>query len=378
VATIDWPSTRAFASAQFSLALDTSESGYAGFLTGNRQRRSNLADRLRCITTLPPVANRSEAAQRTALLLGLRSTGDLVRFGLPHQQLPLGTLRGSPVVAANVLAGARSMTVSGALAAPNLLLGGSFEVDTNGDGVADNWLAYNSGSVSGITYGRPAGINSTYAQRITAATLGSGSGDQAGVGRAAFVPVVAGASYSMSCDAISNYSTLQVRLHVDWYTSADVLLSGSGVNFAGPLSWQRLAANGLVAPATAAKAKAYVWMQAHASGGASPQIFVDNFQLEPSIVATAYAGTPTLGPADMLAVGGNLLAVAYPGATLDDAGAGTVPLLMPAMAAMTAGGAVTWNAPAGLWELDDDGLQLDYSPPVVQAGLAVPWRQVPA
>lgn len=378
MATIDWPATRAFSSAQFSLALDTSESGYAGFLTGNRQRRSNLADRLRCITTLPPVTAAADAAQRTALLLGLRSTGDFVRFGLPHQQLPLGTLRGSPVVAANVLAGARSMSVAGATAAPNLLVGSSFEFDTNGDGVADSWGAYNNGSVSGITYGRPAGINSTYAQRITAATLGASSSDQAGVGRTGFAAVQAGAVYSLSCDAISNYSTLQVRLHVDWYTSADVLLSGSGANFAGPLSWQRLAANGMVAPATAAKAKVYVWMQAHASGGASPQIFIDNVQLEPAAVATAYAGPPTLGPADMLAVGGNLLAVAYPGVTLDDAGAGAVPLLMPAMAAITAGAAVTWSAPAGLWELDDDGLQLDYSPPAVQAGLAIPWRQVPA
>jgi hypothetical protein len=37
---------------------------------------------------------------------------------------------------------------------------------------------------------------------------------------------------------------------------------------------------------------------------------------------------------------------------------------------------VQWNAPTGLWELDDDGLQLDYSAPVVQGGFAIPLRQV--
>lgn len=377
MATINWPGTRAFYSAQFSLALDTSESGYAGFLTGNRQRRSNLADRLRCITTLPPVAAAADAAQRTALLLGLRSTGDYVRFGLPHQQLPLGTLRGSPLVAANVLAGARSMTVSGATAGVNRLTHSGFELDSNSDGVADGWVSYTSGTFSGVAYGLAAGYASPSAQRMFAATLGSGAGDAVGVRQAALVPVTAGGTYSLAADIIANAATFQVELYVDWINAGGGAISSSSQAWAGPLDWERKKLQGIVAPAGAVNARVYLWIRT-ATSGTNLQAYMDNVQLEPGPTATAYAGPPTLGSADMLAVGGNLLAVAYPGVTLDDAGAGAVPLLMPAMAAITAGAAVTWSAPTGLWELDDDGLQLDYSPPAVQAGLAIPWRQVPA
>ena len=43
---------------------------------------------------------------------------------------------------------------------------------------------------------------------------------------------------------------------------------------------------------------------------------------------------------------------------------------------MTAGAVVDVSTPRGVWELDDEGLQLDYSARVVQAGIAIPLRQV--
>lgn len=376
MAIIDWPSTRPFAGALFSLGLDVSESAYTGFLTGNRTRRSNLADRLRGTLTLPPCADPVAGAAREALLLGLRSTGDLLRMAVPHRRYPLGTLRGAPVVSASAAAGARSFSIAGGTAGVNLLSGSGFEIDTNADGIADGWGAYSSGAVSGLTYARPAGNDSALAQQIRAATLGAAAVDQIGIVRLDYAAVEAGRPYSMAADVIANYTGMDVRLYVGWYTDAEVFLSASSVASASPLIWSRVALHGATAPPTAAKARLYVWLEAHSSGGGNPQIYVDNVQFEKGPSATTYAGLPSLFAGDFLGSGGNLLQVAYPGVTLTDAGAGTVPLTMPLQRALSSSAAVTWVSPAGLWDLDDDGLQLDYSAGVLQGGVAIPLRQV--
>jgi hypothetical protein len=91
---------------------------------------------------------------------------------------------------------------------------------------------------------------------------------------------------------------------------------------------------------------------------------------------TEFKLAPNLQAGDFLSVGGNLLQVAYPGAPGDSTGAITIPLTLPAPKAMTAGATVECTLPTGLWELDDDGLQLDYSAGNVQSGIAIPLRQV--
>lgn len=86
----------------------------------------------------------------------------------------------------------------------------------------------------------------------------------------------------------------------------------------------------------------------------------------------------TLRPGDFLGCGTNtLIMIGIPGDTASGAGAMTAcPLAMPLPVALTAGASLTWDNPLGLWEFDGDGIALDYSAPVVQQGVAIPFRQV--
>lgn len=200
MATLDWPTSRHFANAEFQIGAEVSFLGFTGFKSGNRTRLSNLADRLVAVATLPPVRGATPTAEREAFVLGLLSTGDLVRFGMRHRATPGGTITGSPTVSGAVLAGARTITV-----------------------------------------------------------------------------------------------------------------------------------------ATAANA--------------------------------------TIGGGGFIGIAGNLLQAAYTGATANGSGIMTLPLALPAPAAISNGAAITLTNPTGLWELDTDALQVTYSPGVIQGPLVLPFRQ---
>lgn len=202
MATIDWPVSLAFRPAGVSLTLDVSEATATGFYTGNRTRRTNLADRLRMTVSLPPCLP-GDGMQREAFVQRLRSGGDWVRMGIPLRTVPAGTARGTMVTYASASAGARAISVSGPAASSTLLGGDVLQVGTN-----------------------------------------------------------------------------------------------------------------------------------------------------------------------------TLLIVAYPGATFDGQGQASVPLALPLPVALSNGASVTWSGPKGLWELDADGIQVDYTAPALQAGFALPLRQV--
>lgn len=111
--TVDWPATRAFMGAQFALGIEVSEALTKGYYTGNViSQRSNGADRLTCIVTLPPCRNKDDAGEREGYLIHLRSQRLWMRFGMPHRPIPRGTLRGTPTVTNNVAAGAVSIDIT--------------------------------------------------------------------------------------------------------------------------------------------------------------------------------------------------------------------------------------------------------------------------
>lgn len=199
---LDWPTTRPFLGARFSLALDVSEAAGGGFYTGNRTYRSSLADRMLCTVTLPP-CTAIDAGVREGYLFALRSQRLWMRFGMPHRRIPVGTLRGTPTATSPAAAGALTMAIT---AAPNV----------------------------------------------------------------------------------------------------------------------------------------------------------------------------TLLPGDFLAVGTNtLLMIGPPGATANGSGAmPSVPLAMPLPVSVAGAAALIWDSPKGLWEIDADQVQMDYSAPVIQEGVAIPFRQV--
>lgn len=130
-------------------------------------------------------------------------------------------------------------------------------------------------------------------------------------------------------------------------------------------------------PSGCVNVRVFLWVEQRVGVPGAAALEVDAAQFEVSSAATAYAGLATAGPGDFIGIGGNLLQVAYAGATATDAGAMTVPLVYPAPKAISNGAAVTLLNPTGTWELDTDGLQLDYTAGIIQGGIAVPFRQVP-
>lgn len=380
MAIIDWPTTRPFAGAMFSLGLDVSESAYTGFLTGNRTRRSNLADRLRGTLTLPPCVDPVSVAAVEALLLGVRSSGDLLRMAMPHRRYPLGTLRGAPVVSASAAAGARSFSISGALSDGNLWANGSFELDANADGLADGWAPYSAGGVGSVsralnpTYVAHAG----YSQSVASTALGATSADRIGVSRSIGVAALAGRPVTVSSSMAASWGGTGLTIYVDWRDGGGGFLSASSATALQPsdpsLTLRRYAMNAVV-PSSAVTADVFFWAEARPGGG-GVSFFVDAAMFAAGVDAQTWPGFAGLAAGDVLSVAGNLLHVAYPGATLDDAGAGTVPLTLPLQRPLASSAAVTWVSPAGLWELDDDGLQLDYSAGMLRGGVAIPLRQV--
>lgn len=373
MAIIDWPTNRAFRGATFSLGLDTSESAYTAFHTGNRQRFSQGADRLRGALLLPPTISPLEGALREAFMLSWKSSGDHVRMGMPHRTLPAGSLRGSPVVKTTALAGARSVQFSNATGG-NLLLGGSFEFDTDSNGRADNWAAVSIGSVSSVVYSRESGTpdDGRYEQGISANYGATGSSHEAGVERN--VTGLAPGPYTVLANVRGDVNQ-SARIAVEWRDSGGAVISGVTVaTVAVTGAAQRFGATA-TAPANTTQCTVRLLTSASVSTG-TRVVRWDSCAVKPGTTDLSWPGAATLLAGDWLASGGNLLLVGPAGAQALDSGDMTVSLALPLAKTLTAGATVQWSAPTGLWELDDDGLQLDYSAPVLQGGVAIALRQV--
>lgn len=121
MATVNWPTDRAFQPDRVKIGASTPKSAWSAFFTGQTQSISHLADRLQCTVTLPP-CTQADAGLRESFFMSLASTGDWVRLGLKQRPVPLGTLRGSPTVQADAAAGARTISVQTTAGAT--LLGG--------------------------------------------------------------------------------------------------------------------------------------------------------------------------------------------------------------------------------------------------------------
>lgn len=378
MAIVDWPTDRAFKPSAVTPGVDVPKSGWRGAFTGILETVSHGADRLTCTVTLPPCATRADAQKRHAFLSYIASSGDQVRFAPMHlpNAYPAGSIGGTPTVNGAVSAGARSVVLAGVLSRPNLLLNSGFEIDTNADGLSDGWAVYSGGTTGTITPSRGAftGADGT-AQRLTIAGLGTGAGDYAGLCTTSYASVTAGRQYTVSALASGDVAC-QLTFIIEFYTAALAYISGPNGSTAISTSGLARASFTATAPGTAAYALCYVYVSTRSGSTGAVIANFDDVQLEQAAAATAYAGLATVRAGDFLGVGGNLLQQSYTDATATDAGALTLSLALPVPKAISNGAAVTWAAPTGVWQLDDDGIQFDYSAGAVQGGIAIPFRQV--
>lgn len=112
MSTVNWPTGDGFVISDCRVGARTSKSRFAGFFDGQVQSLSHAANRLLFTLTLTP-CTAADGAEREAFLLSLASSGDWVNLSHPLRRQPRGTLRGTPVVEAAAVAGARTLRVQG-------------------------------------------------------------------------------------------------------------------------------------------------------------------------------------------------------------------------------------------------------------------------
>jgi len=371
----DWPVSDALRPiTPLRVGVNVPKSGFKGFYTGNRETSPHLADRMTLQVTLPPCTS-AQAAEREAYLFGAISRGDAFRFGAHHRPVNSGTLRGSPTVASNALAGARSITLAGA-AGRNLLTGGSFEVDTDANGVGNGWAAEGFGTFGSLTpervpVGPSAAPNGTYVQQLVASGLGSTGSDKCGFSQSVAFP--ANTAFALQASFQSDPPTnLVASLQINW-------TGGSGFISASAQDWPMTAGHTVrmltgTSPSGATGCTVYVLLKQTSGSTISAGFNIDAVQLEAG-AAHDFERAASLLAGDFLSIGGNLLHIGYAGSVANDAGAMTVPLTLPLQKPLTAGAAVTASSPQGVWDLDLDGIDLDYLSTWMQDGVTLPFIQ---
>lgn len=169
---------------------------------------------------------------------------------------------------------------------------GSFEVDTNADGLSDGWASYSAGTVAGLTFGRNTSTpaHGTYRQRVAATNLGTTTADRAGLSLTA-TGLTGGQAYTLSAHLCwLAASSAKAGLYIDWKDAAGAFISASSdlsLTLTGTLTQFALS---VTAPANAVRADVYVFC--HSRGVAGAATFdMDAVQLWPASAAPAVTAT---------------------------------------------------------------------------------------
>jgi predicted RecA/RadA family phage recombinase len=107
----------------------------------------------------------------------------------------------------------------------------------------------------------------------------------------------------------------------------------------------------------------------------------------PTVTSTTTAGARTLAvtatpgatvePGDVVSVAGQMIMVAHPGATADGSGNLAMPLALPLITGVSAGAAVVWSQPTGVWQMAGvQGIDVRYGRARWQAAFDVNLLQV--
>lgn len=190
---------------------------------------------------------------------------------------------------------AHSVATGGAPGGGNVLRNSDFDIDSNADGLADNWTGYNAGTVGTVTYTvSTGGVASGMYQRVQASNLGVGSGNQVGIRHTDAINVDGydGTRVTLSGFAYNNGSgSPDLRLHIDWYSAANgggSLLSATTKTVSDLVAgWNRYAVDGVI-PSNALSAKVYVWIENRKSSSGAVDVGFDRIQMQYGVL-TDYA-----------------------------------------------------------------------------------------
>jgi hypothetical protein len=371
-----WPDTRAFQPQGHELrVVDNTQRTVESSLSGYVQTNSMPGARWGWSLDMAP-DSRADRAALEAYLLRLNGRQHRVQLWDMRNPRPRGNIQLTGVtLGATAAQFATSLVLAGCVPARNILLGGSFEIDANADGLADGWVRYSAGSVGALTASRSAGIvvQGVYSQALAASTLGATSSDRQGILRSGFsVTSLAGRNAVLSMVVLGTLNS-SCEVQLVWRDAANMIISGLSTSVAFTTGLQSVSLTGLC-PANAVSCLIYVWQ--HSNTGATPSFYVDAVQLEAGSTPTAYDGPATLLAGDWLGLTGGQLVRVVADATANDAGAMTVEVRHMLRSAVASGSAVTLDKPTALYVRTEAPLALPRMPGNVEPGMSLDLVEV--
>lgn len=154
----------------------------------------------------------------------------------------------------------------------NLVLNGSFELDSDGNGVPDNWTVNNTGDSDNVQSGAD---NQHGAKSFLFTNDGTGEGILTSTD---FIAVKPSYNYEFLFDLLASAANIEVLVDVIWYTDAKVQISTSSLYSelaANPTSWTQ-AQREVTSPATAKFAKIQITGVGDSGGTTTGTLYIDN------------------------------------------------------------------------------------------------------
>jgi hypothetical protein len=182
------------------------------------------------------------------------------------------------------------MAAAPEVAGDNVVANSSFEVDSNADGLADGWTAYQNGTTGTITRSIQAvGLFGAKVQRIAAAGLGTASTDRIGVQQTISVAGAANSPFWFSAYSSSSSGSPKGQLFVDFRDVSNASVGTvAGGDFSTTTNLVRHFTSGTI-PATAVSAILYLWGSSRPGGVGLAAIDFDGVQFQVGGVMTGYS-----------------------------------------------------------------------------------------
>jgi hypothetical protein len=338
--TIDWPEALIPQSAQ--LTLRKAGAQFASPFNGTTQAVDFLAERWTLSASLAQMSARNPRGV-DAFCNTLAGGVERVRVWPFHQPQPRGSLRWQPVVGSLAAArGDQLLVLSSALGA-NLLLGGSFEFDSNADGLADGWLPIQTGSVSSVVRSLQTAVPMDGSNEQGVDCVFGAPGATVGIER--FVPLLPGpGTYTVRAQVRGGGEAQQFRILVEPRDVNSVIIPpGITVVQDGLPGSPQVVGGTFVAPPGSVACTIRLEMVA-LNSGTPANIRWDGVALVGGSPGLAWPGRATLRQGDYLGAGGQLFMCAAD-CQANDAGGLSVPVVNRVRAPIAAGSPVTWYRP---------------------------------
>lgn len=373
--TYAWPTTRHFVPATHELrVVDNTQRTVESSLSGYVQTNAMPGARWGWGMDFTP-HTQAQRAELEAYLLRLSGRQHRVRLWDMRNPRPRGNIALAGVTLGAAAAQfAATLVLAGCQPASNLVKNSSFEVDSNADGLADEWSVAQSGSVSGraVYSSTTAAVHGLRTQQIDTSSLGATESDYVLVRQ--FVPASASPARPYSA-AVSFLASVGCKVSIRiQYRLAGAFVSEVFTQVTATGASQRISVTG--APTGAADEIELQIRQAAMPGAVGTSIFIDAVQLNAGDALDGYTARATLLAGDWLGLTGGQLVRVVADAEATDAGAMTVEVRHMLRSAVASGSAVVLDKPTALYVRTEAGLAMPRQPGHVDPAMSVEFVEV--